>query len=749
MIAALSLKKITRIFTVLIGILVLGFAAGSIFIQSQESKIQTAWVSFQADNGEKARLLSEFRARLGYGGMIHSFKNYVLRGNVRYLRSAQAHARALDVLLEKFSLIATSPGETAAIEDIGTVLTKYQESMAEAETLVALQKSPQAIDVTVRVDDSLAVRGLGIWEESLSHDITRTGSPITKSLALAQIRSALGYDGVIHHFKNYVLRLSNNAKEKAAKRILDARTAISGYRSLGTDGAERIALEDLDAVVNAYETGLTAIARKQIDGTSSAVIDTAVRVNDVPGFRALDLLEKAIHIHIRARADDMNETLSTVSFVNRMMSWGGIVGVVFLGTILIYFLRKRVREPIEALGSDMRALSEGDVDRFIVTEGFPDEVREMANAVLVFKKNTERMVKAEDALLTNSEKLEIQLAELQDLKERADAQASQAVSLAEGMAFAREEADKAKERAAADEQRIRAVVNAVTDAIVVIDAKGVIDSFNPAAEKMFGFGADEVIGRNVKLLMPDHHKEHHDGYLASYLEGQGADVGGKLREFDALRRDGTPFPIELSVRQMLIDGKVMFAGAIRDITERRRAEAQIRRMAMRDSLTGLANRNLFNQRLEEALSMSQREGWLVGLMMLDLDKFKPVNDTYGHPAGDALLQQAAVRMKKHSRETDTVARLGGDEFAIIVVNPDNRDGAIHPAQRIVEELTRPFNVLDHTVQIGTSIGIAFYPDDSDDAESLIQKADLALYAAKNAGRNTHRVYDPSMIKTSE
>ena len=211
-----------------------------------------------------------------------------------------------------------------------------------------------------------------------------------------------------------------------------------------------------------------------------------------------------------------------------------------------------------------------------------------------------------------------------------------------------------------------------------------------------------------------------------------------------MRQDGSVFPIELSSNTMLIAGETKFIGIIRDITERRKAEEEIRRLALTDPLTGLANRNQFHQKFEDAIKLARRQESTIGLMMLDLDKFKPVNDTYGHPVGDALLNWVSETLQDMSRNTDTVARLGGDEFAIIVVDPENQDVLGLLAERIVTALSATTNIMGHDLQIGTSIGIADFPDHGETIDDIMGKADKALYAAKKAGRNTFRFFDPDM-----
>jgi len=218
---------------------------------------------------------------------------------------------------------------------------------------------------------------------------------------------------------------------------------------------------------------------------------------------------------------------------------------------------------------------------------------------------------------------------------------------------------------------------------------------------------------------------------------------------------------EVSEVQELADGRVVeiarqampnggWLTTHEDITDRARNEKRIAFLAQHDLLTGLANRALFAEKLDDAAKRLQRHGTTFTVLMLDLDKFKNVNDTLGHPAGDQLLVEVAQRLSSSLRDTDVLARLGGDEFAIIQENERNQsEGAIALALRIIRLIEKPFDLNSHRVGIGTSIGIAFAPEHGADAETLLKKADLALYATKSGGRNDFRVFQPELIEAAD
>ena len=206
--------------------------------------------------------------------------------------------------------------------------------------------------------------------------------------------------------------------------------------------------------------------------------------------------------------------------------------------------------------------------------------------------------------------------------------------------------------------------------------------------------------------------------------------------------------------QELVDGRTItvthepmsrggFVDTFTDVTGQRRAEAQIAHMALHDPLTDLPNRVLFRQRLENALHRVSR-GEPCAVLCLDLDQFKGVNDTLGHPVGDALLKAVADRLRRIMRPTDTVARLGGDEFAIVETSPDHPAAATALATRLLRELSTPFEVAGHQIIIGVSVGIAIAPGDGFDPDILLKSADIALYQAKSDGRNRFRYFEPEM-----
>ncbi|PLR24991.1 diguanylate cyclase [Caulobacter zeae] len=302
--------------------------------------------------------------------------------------------------------------------------------------------------------------------------------------------------------------------------------------------------------------------------------------------------------------------------------------------------------------------------------------------------------------------------------------------------------------AKADEERARTFMTAVVESIPsMVFVKRASDQsyvlLNRAGEKILGYSREEMMGRTDEAFF--------DPVQAAIYHARDAEVvrSGEVKviEEDLIpRKDGTTAILRTKKIAILdAEGRPEYLlGVSEDIAERKRAEAQIARLAHYDPLTELPNRLLFHKDLSDALARAARREDLVAVHCVDLDRFKVVNDTLGHPVGDALLKAAAERLRACVRDGDTVARLGGDEFAVVQMGLTDLSGATRLAARIVEALEAPFDLLGHQVVIGGSVGVAVSPDDGLDCDELLKKADMALYRAKADGKGTFHFFERAM-----
>lgn len=287
------------------------------------------------------------------------------------------------------------------------------------------------------------------------------------------------------------------------------------------------------------------------------------------------------------------------------------------------------------------------------------------------------------------------------------------------------------------EEKFRMISTAAQDAIAIIDMNERVVYWNPAAEKIFGYVAHEAMGKNLHdLLVPASHRDiAHSAFKNFQNTGEGKLVG-KTFEINALRKDGAEIPVELSISAFWMKSVRHALGMVRDITERKHLEIELKRQAHIDYLTGLSNRGHFMEQAELELSRAARYGKALSLFMLDIDFFKQINDTHGHKAGDQVLMKLAEVCRETLREIDVIGRVGGEEFAIILPETD-----INAAMEVAERLRAALAAAKVPLQNGlpitftVSIGVASLASAEDNMDVLLSQADKALYEAKAAGRN--------------
>ena len=280
------------------------------------------------------------------------------------------------------------------------------------------------------------------------------------------------------------------------------------------------------------------------------------------------------------------------------------------------------------------------------------------------------------------------------------------------------------------------ILNQMHESVITMDQAGFITSWNRGAEQLFGYTAIEAIGRNVLFLYEN--EDEDDTSLNDVFLAQ----GGREMEVRRRKKSGEAFwaSLSLSVMRDQHGQPIGMIGYINDITERKNAEKLIHHLAYYDSLTGLPNRTLLTRTVDQALLAAQQDNIYGCIMFIDLNRFKPINDTLGHVAGDMLLVEVAIRLRKALRDEDVVARLGADEFAIALFDIDKDYHAGFVAQKLIALFDEPFFIDGHELRVGASIGISMYPQDAADTETLLRLADIAMYRAKQGGENNEGGY---------
>lgn len=307
----------------------------------------------------------------------------------------------------------------------------------------------------------------------------------------------------------------------------------------------------------------------------------------------------------------------------------------------------------------------------------------------------------------------------------------------------RESSTQPFEPISAQSARERSILNAAPDGIFIADQEGCIRMANTAMVTLTGYTLEYLVGKNIEHFLHTHSRVGQEKLVKNHFLSLETRVM-ESTDFKLLCCNGISIAVDISVGQWEDEFGVNMVAYVRDLTERKKFEESLRYQATHDGLTDLPNRWLFGLQLEQALSRAGRTGLQLAVFSLDLDNFKNINDSFGHAAGDAVLVQVSERIHGALRENDILARLGGDEFAILLSDLKDVEEAIGIASRLLTALQAAYGVNSQDVYSGGSLGIAFYPDDAADGETLLRFADMAMYRAKQAGRGTYTCYSHEM-----
>ena len=293
-------------------------------------------------------------------------------------------------------------------------------------------------------------------------------------------------------------------------------------------------------------------------------------------------------------------------------------------------------------------------------------------------------------------------------------------------------------------EQTQRVMEVAPEAFVVSDEHGCIVMVNAQTEKLFGYSRDELLGQSVEMLLPQRthalHAQHRQTYLAAPVV---RDMGVR-RDLAARRKDGTEFPVDISLGPLQTDKGRLIISAVRDISERKEFESRILHQATHDALTDLPNRVMFREHVARAMLHATRSEKLMAVLFLDLDGFKNINDTLGHEAGDELLKSVTDRLAGVLRQDDLVGRQGGDEFTVLLQGVRTVQDIVMIVEKLLAAIAEPFALGSNEMHVTASVGITVFPFDDNEVESLLRNADTAMYQAKEAGKNCFRFYTAEM-----
>ena len=401
---------------------------------------------------------------------------------------------------------------------------------------------------------------------------------------------------------------------------------------------------------------------------------------------------------------------------------GCVVGLFLMA--LAFFMTRRLVAPMNALSAALERRATGDHSAEIPIVGTYYEIQLLSTTLSTMVQREENYLREVRSL---NEGLE------QRVEDRTRRLHETAIALQQSLDNQRENQIRLEE----SETELRAILQNAHDAFIAIDEDGMVLEWNRQAEQLLGWAHKEAVGKELaELIIPFEQRELHRRGMTHFLNtGEGVVINNRI-EINALRRDGNELPVEMTVGYVRRRAGHLFIAFLHDITERQAFRNSLQEMALTDILTGLPNRRAFTEKLPEAMARATREPQQMGLLFMDIDGFKSINDKYGHEAGDELLVKFAERLVDAVRDVDTVARLAGDEFTVILERLHGPADAMGVAEKILVSMRRPFVLTAATVNVSSSIGVTIYePGQHTDQDALVAQADKAMYAAKRAGKN--------------
>jgi diguanylate cyclase (GGDEF)-like protein/PAS domain S-box-containing protein len=464
-----------------------------------------------------------------------------------------------------------------------------------------------------------------------------------------------------------------------------------------------------------------------------------------------------MHSEFAARLDqtrsELRRTVKARVSTNRrrttLLAVGGLImalSVSLFGYLLSLRLSRNLQKQITALNELSSANPHAEQKGELLSN---DEVSSMGRAIAVFRTSLNILKQQERDLAEKNRRLQDEIqarARVETALREAKQELEQRVlertrTLTTTNEALREEIDQ-RMRAEARLHLYKQVIDNTNEAVIITDGQAKIIEVNPAYERLLGYSRQELIGRTPRVVRSGIHDADFYRRMWKSIEHRGHWCG----EICDRNKAGELIPFWLTINGIKDeDGTVSkYIGLFRDIREAKLAERQLEQIAYFDPLTGLANRTLLEKQLQDAVKNARVHGYQLVVLFIDLDRFKHVNDTYGHSAGDALLKLVSDRLRQSLRDTDMVARMGGDEFTVILGRIEHKTDATQVATKIIAAVRKPTTIGDTQVSVGASIGLAFFPEHGESADTLKKNADIAMYQAKDAGRNRYQVFDPAL-----
>ena len=383
--------KIRTLAFLLIGLVLISgaiFVSSAVLISSNIAEAQKLWTKYKEDTSPKSLALNSIVEHLGYGGMIHQFKNYVIRKDTQRITKFQVSAGAAIAALDQYSNTDLTSEETAALDTLHKTVADYNQKIIAVRDLAAEGKSAGEIDQTVKISDKAALAGLATLSKIVGHNTGLSNkTSATKTELVESIRSGFGYGGMIHQFKNYVLRQDAPRIEKVHKAMDKIKVAIESYRAKNIDDMEKQALTDITGVIDAYKAGLEKAKVLAAEGLTPEEIDSQVKVNDGPAFKGLATLVNEAGREMATDTKILSHDLSATSKITNIVFIVAVVTSLTLAFLAYFVLFRSIMRPVNGITEAMSRLADGEYDADVTAFRHNNEIGEMARAVDVFKES--------------------------------------------------------------------------------------------------------------------------------------------------------------------------------------------------------------------------------------------------------------------------------------------------------------------------------------------------------------------------
>ena len=756
---ALAIVLITLMLTV--ALVWFGF-----IVKQKVTGIQQQWHDYSNEATFASHVLSRIQTNFGYGGFIHNFKNYVLRKDPSLIPKIEKSLAETRRAINDYPLhgIFQDKDDKIYINNLIQVVDQYVSNFELAQRLIAKGISSNEIDRQVKVNDTPAFQAIEhLSQHAVAHNdesAFETNKRLNNTLDFINwgllLMPLVLLSGIFMQILLRKITEVNNSLEESRKFLSDLFEAAPDAMLI-VDSAGIISEVNQQAVklFGSSEASLKGTRveslmpqrfrdQHTIKRADSFVSAKSRSLQHDVEFYALVKDNKEIPVEISLSYSTRNEQKYALVSLRDITERKEAEEVLHRNEVML-----RDAQQIASIGSwdwdiknntlvwseeIFRILGEKPNSKTVSYDDFlaythPDDKEKVVNAInstLVYDKpyDVEHRIIRPDG----THRL---------LFEQGDVfrdETGKAVNMVGVVRDITEQKQNEIKLQLADN-----VFNSTSESIIITDSDQCILRVNSAFETMTGYSSEEAIGKRPGDLL---RSGKHDEMFYKSMWAELNETGNWQGEIWDRCKDGSTFPARHNICAVKDNqgNVIQYISIFLDITEQKRAEERIQYLAQYDQLTKLPNRALFNDRLQQSIDRAQRNNDKIGLMFIDLDGFKNVNDTLGHQAGDELLQVIAERLSNTMRTEDTVARLGGDEFTIIIEELHHSDSAIVVAKKVLQAVGEVIYLSGNEVTVGASIGIGIYPDNGIDVTSLIKNADIAMYQAKKQGKNCFKFY---------